>query len=83
MLHLQSDVIGVPHGNKSGAENHRASQNDDTNSPMRTAVIARGRSLSLALRLFDAVVLDGGVSKAVINGPVRRHGNHCCEHPVL
>ncbi|CAM9893353.1 unnamed protein product [Ectocarpus sp. 6 AP-2014] len=70
VLHLQSDIIGVPHGSLGGAENHRASQNEEIKAPMRAAVIARGRSLSLALRLFDAVVLDGGVSKAVINGPV-------------
>ncbi|CAM9475230.1 unnamed protein product, partial [Ectocarpus sp. 8 AP-2014] len=70
VLHLQSDVIGVPQGRLSGAENHRASHNEEIKAPMRTAVIARGRSRSLALRLFDAVVLDGGVCKAVINGPV-------------
>ncbi|CAM9929143.1 unnamed protein product, partial [Ectocarpus fasciculatus] len=71
VLHLQPDVVGVPHGNVvSAAEIHRASQKEEMKAPMRTAVIARGRSLSLALRLFDAVVLDGGVSKAVINGPV-------------
>ncbi|CAM9352286.1 unnamed protein product [Ectocarpus sp. 4 AP-2014] len=70
VLRLQPDVIGVPHVSVRGAENHRASKNDEIKTPMRTAVIARGRSLSLALRLFDTVVLDGGVSKAVINGPV-------------
>ncbi|CAM9372886.1 unnamed protein product [Ectocarpus sp. 12 AP-2014] len=70
VLHLQPDVIGVPQASVRGVGNRRASQNDEIKAPMRVAVIARGRSLSLALRLFDAVVLDGGVSKAVINGPV-------------
>ncbi|CAM9870421.1 unnamed protein product, partial [Pylaiella littoralis] len=39
--------------------------------PLRRAVIAHGRSLSRALCLFDAAVLDGGGTKAVINGPAR------------
>ncbi|CAB1112326.1 unnamed protein product [Ectocarpus sp. CCAP 1310/34] len=75
VFHLQPDVIGVPHASVRGSDSHRASQNDEIKAPMRTAVIARGRSLSLALRLFDATVVDCGVSKAVINGPVRGPGN--------